>query len=33
LGAGHVCIQPIAAQGSRQVDEEILDLLAPARQS
>jgi probable F420-dependent oxidoreductase len=30
-GADHVCIQPIGAHGSRQVDERILDLLAPAR--
>jgi probable F420-dependent oxidoreductase len=33
-GADHVCIQPIAPQGSRQiVDERILDLLAPAGRS
>jgi probable F420-dependent oxidoreductase len=33
-GADHVCIQPISAQGARQiVDEKILELLAPARQS
>jgi probable F420-dependent oxidoreductase len=33
-GADHVCIQAITAQGSRQVvDERVLDLLAPARQS
>jgi probable F420-dependent oxidoreductase len=32
-GADHVCIQPIGPQGSRQVDEGILELLAPARQS
>jgi probable F420-dependent oxidoreductase len=33
-GADHVCIQPIGSQESRQmVDERILDLLAPARQS
>src|SRR5499427_775143 len=30
-GADHVCIQPINAQGSREVDERILNLLAPAR--
>jgi len=28
-GADHVCIQPINAQGSREVDERILNLLAP----
>ena len=32
-GADHVCIQPINAQGSREVDERILALLAPARRS
>ena len=32
-GADHVCIQPINARGSREVDEEILNLLAPARRS
>jgi probable F420-dependent oxidoreductase len=32
-GADHVCIQPIGPQGSRQVDESVLDLLAPARRS
>jgi probable F420-dependent oxidoreductase len=32
-GADHVCIQPIGPQGSRQVDERILELLAPARRS
>jgi probable F420-dependent oxidoreductase len=33
-GADHVCIQPINAQGSRQVvDDRILELLAPARRS
>jgi probable F420-dependent oxidoreductase len=32
-GADHVCIQPIGPQGSRQIDEGILDLLAPARRS
>jgi probable F420-dependent oxidoreductase len=32
-GAEHVCIQPIGPQGSRQVDERILELLAPARRS
>ena len=30
-GADHVCIQPINAQGSREVDERVLNLLAPAR--
>jgi probable F420-dependent oxidoreductase len=32
-GADHVCIQPINARGSREVDEETLNLLAPARRS
>ncbi|MGA8549581.1 MAG: TIGR03620 family F420-dependent LLM class oxidoreductase [Stellaceae bacterium] len=32
-GADHVCIQPIGPQGGREVDETILDRLAPARQS
>lgn len=32
-GADHVCIQPIGPQGSRQVDERVLNLLAPARRS
>lgn len=32
-GADHVCIQPINAQGSREVDQRILALLAPARRS
>jgi probable F420-dependent oxidoreductase len=32
-GADHVCIQPISPQGSRQVDERVLELLAPARRS
>jgi probable F420-dependent oxidoreductase len=32
-GADHVCIQPINAQRSREVDERILALLAPARRS
>jgi probable F420-dependent oxidoreductase len=32
-GADHVCIQPINPQGSREIDERVLDLLAPARQS
>jgi probable F420-dependent oxidoreductase len=33
-GADHVCIQPISREGSRQaLDEAVLDLLAPARQS
>jgi probable F420-dependent oxidoreductase len=30
-GADHVCIQPINAQGTREVDERILNLLAPGR--
>ena len=30
-GADHVCIQPIGPQGSRQIDEGVLELLAPAR--
>jgi len=32
-GADHVCIQAIGPQGSRQIDESVLDLLAPARRS
>jgi probable F420-dependent oxidoreductase len=32
-GADHVCIQPIGPQGSRQPDERVLDLLAPARRA
>ena len=32
-GADHVCIQPINPQGAREVDERVLDLLAPARRS
>jgi probable F420-dependent oxidoreductase len=32
-GADHVCIQPIGPQGSRQLDERVLNLLAPARRS
>ena len=32
-GADHVCIQPIGPQGGREVDEAILDRLAPSRQS
>jgi probable F420-dependent oxidoreductase len=32
-GADQVCIQPISPQGSREIDERILDLLAPARRS
>jgi len=32
-GADHVCIQPIGVHGGREVDERILDLLAPARRS
>ena len=33
-GADHVCVQPINAQGTRQVvDDKILELLAPARRS
>ncbi len=32
-GADHVCIQPIGREGGREVDETILDRLAPARQS
>jgi probable F420-dependent oxidoreductase len=29
-GADHVCIQPISASGGREVDERVLELLAPA---
>jgi probable F420-dependent oxidoreductase len=32
-GADHVCIQPIGARGSREVDERVLALLAPAPRS
>jgi probable F420-dependent oxidoreductase len=32
-GADHVCIQPIGTRGSREVDEKVLALLAPARRS
>jgi probable F420-dependent oxidoreductase len=32
-GADHVCIQPISARGAREVDERILNLLAPGRRS
>ena len=32
-GADHVCIQPIGTRGSREVDESVLSLLAPARRS
>ena len=32
-GADHVCIQPIGMRGSREVDERVLALLAPARRS
>jgi probable F420-dependent oxidoreductase len=33
-GDNHVCIQPVNAQGSRQVvEDKILELLAPARRS
>jgi len=30
-GADHVCIQPINPQGARELDEGVLDLLAPAQ--
>jgi probable F420-dependent oxidoreductase len=30
-GADHVCIQPISARGGREVDERVLELLAPRR--
>ncbi len=30
-GADHVCIQPIGAAGGRDVDERVLELLAPRR--
>jgi probable F420-dependent oxidoreductase len=32
-GADHVCIQPINARGRREVDQRILDLLAPSRRT
>lgn len=32
-GADHVCIQPIGPQGSREVDERVLNLLAPSARS
>ena len=32
-GADHVCIQPIGPQGSRQLDESVLAMLAPAQRS
>jgi probable F420-dependent oxidoreductase len=32
-GADHVCIQPINPHGAREVDERVLDLLAPAQRS
>ncbi len=32
-GADHVCVQPISAQGGREVDERVLELLAPSRRS
>jgi probable F420-dependent oxidoreductase len=32
-GADHVCIQPIGPQGGREIDEAILERLAPGRQS
>ena len=32
-GADHVCIQPISASGGREVDERVLELLAPAPRS
>jgi probable F420-dependent oxidoreductase len=32
-GADHVCIQPIGAQGARELDGRVLDLLAPSRRS
>ena len=32
-GADHVCIQPIGPRGGREIDEAILERLAPARQS
>ena len=32
-GADHVCIQPISTSGGREVDERVLELLAPAPRS
>jgi probable F420-dependent oxidoreductase len=32
-GADHVCVQPISARGGREVDERVLELLAPAPRS
>jgi alkanesulfonate monooxygenase SsuD/methylene tetrahydromethanopterin reductase-like flavin-dependent oxidoreductase (luciferase family) len=32
-GADHVCIQPISVSGGREVDERVLELLAPAGRS
>ncbi len=32
-GADHVCIQPISVQGGREIDERVLELLAPSRRS
>ncbi|HUC10533.1 MAG TPA: TIGR03620 family F420-dependent LLM class oxidoreductase [Stellaceae bacterium] len=32
-GADHVCIQPISASGGREIDERVLELLAPAARS
>ena len=32
-GADHVCIQPISVSGGREVDERVLELLAPAPRS
>jgi probable F420-dependent oxidoreductase len=32
-GADHVCVQPIGPRGGREIDERVLDLLAPARRS
>jgi probable F420-dependent oxidoreductase len=32
-GADHVCIQPISASGGRELDERVLELLAPVRRS
>jgi hypothetical protein len=30
-GADHVCVQPISPRGGSDVDERVLELLAPAR--
>lgn len=32
-GADHVCIQPISTRGGREIDERVLELLAPRARS